>query len=62
MLVKGPTADDPRGMEQRYLTFALFNRRGGLLGNSLDGVDRDLLMKAVQGRVTESGRPGARVV
>ena len=36
---------DPRGMEQRYLCFALF--AGGLLGNSLEGVDRELLHKAV---------------
>jgi len=57
MLAKGPTADDPRGMEQRYLSFALFNRRGGLLGNSLDGVDRDLLMKAVRaGLQNQDGR------
>jgi hypothetical protein len=44
-------------MEQRYLSFALFNRRGGLLGNSLEGVDRDLLMKAVRaGLHNEDGR------
>ena len=57
MLARGPTADDPRGMEQRYLSFALFNRRGGLLGNSLEGVDRGLLMKAVRaGLHNQDGR------
>ncbi len=39
-----PSAQDPRGMEQRYLCFALF---GKMLKRSLDGVDRDLLRKAV---------------
>jgi hypothetical protein len=48
MLAQGPTSRDPRGMEQRFLCFALFNRRGGLLGNSLAGVDRGLLLKAVR--------------
>ncbi|MEM7235401.1 MAG: acetylesterase, partial [Planctomycetota bacterium] len=49
--------NDPRGMEQRYLSFALFNRRGGLLGRSLDGVDRELLVKSVRaGLQNEDGR------
>ena len=49
--------NDPRGMEQRYLSFALFERRGGLIGQSLDGVDRELLMKAVRaGLLNEDGR------
>ncbi len=39
-----PSVQDPRGMEQRYLCFALF---GKMLKRSLDGVDRDLLRKAV---------------
>ena len=43
-LAQGPTAADPRGMEQRYLTFVVF---GQMLRNSLDGVDPDLLRKAV---------------
>jgi len=56
-LAVGPTEDDPRGMEQRYLSFALFNRRGGLLGNSLEGVDRDLLVTAVRaGLRNQDGR------
>ncbi len=44
MLAKEPCQADPRGMEQRYLSFAIF---GTMLGKSLDGVDRDLLRKAV---------------
>jgi hypothetical protein len=56
MVAKGPTKEDPRNMQQRYLTFALFNK-GGLIGNSLEGVDRDLLFKAVcAGLQNEDGR------
>ena len=48
---------DPRGMEQRYLCFALFNRRDGMLGGSLDGVDREALYAAVlAGLQNEDGR------
>ncbi|TWT55726.1 DUF6288 domain-containing protein [Allorhodopirellula solitaria] len=48
---------DPRGMEQRFLCFSLFNRRGGLIGGSLDGVDRDLLLRAVRaGLQNQDGR------
>lgn len=43
-----PSASDPRGMEQRYLVKMLFNPRGGLLGRSLDGVDRELLYEVVR--------------
>ncbi len=57
MVAKGPTENDPRGMEQRYLSFALFNSRGGMLGRSLDGADRDLLYKAIRAGLTnEDGR------
>ena len=56
-LAVGPSEDDPRGMEQRYLCFALFNRRGGMLGRSLDGVDREALYTAVRaGLRNEDGR------
>jgi hypothetical protein len=41
---QGPTAEDPRGMEQRFMTFAVFDQ---MLKNTLDGVDRDQLRKAV---------------
>jgi hypothetical protein len=57
MLAKGPSENDPRGMEQRYLCFALFNRRGGMLGRSLDGVDREALRSAIlAGLRNEDGR------
>jgi hypothetical protein len=57
LLAEGPTKEDPRNMQQRYLSFALFNKRGGLIGRSLEGVDRDLLHKAVAaGLRNEDGR------
>lgn len=56
-LTKSDPKNDPRNMEQRYLCFALFDRRGGLIGNSLEGVDRKLLFKAVRaGLRNEDGR------
>jgi hypothetical protein len=49
-----PTAKDPRGMEQRYLCFSVF---GQMLKNSLEGVDQDLLRKAVvAGLQNQDGR------
>lgn len=54
---KSDRKQDPRGMEQRFLCFSLFNRRGGLIGRSLDGIDRKLLLRAVQiGLKNEDGR------
>ena len=56
-LARSDPKNDPRNMEQRYLCFALFDRRRGLLGKSLEGVDRELLRKAVQaGLKNEDGR------
>ncbi len=47
---------DPRGMQQRYLAFALFNR-DGMLGRSVEGIDREALYKAVRaGLQNEDGR------
>lgn len=47
---------DPRGMQQRYFSYALFNR-GGLLSGSLDGVDLTTLYRAVEaGLKNEDGR------
>lgn len=43
-LTKGATPEDPRGMEQRHLCDVVF---GSMLRNSLEGVDRDLLRKAI---------------
>ncbi|WP_233246072.1 DUF6288 domain-containing protein [Coraliomargarita sinensis] len=57
MLVREPGPEDPRAMEQRYLCFALFSNRGGLLSDSLDGVDPDLLREAVRaGLRNQDGR------
>jgi len=48
---------DPRGMQQRYLCFALFDTDGGMLSRSLDGVDREALYKAVRaGLRNQDGR------
>ncbi len=58
-LARGPTKEDPRAMEQRYLCSALF---GTLLKKSLDGVDRDLLRKAVAaGLRNQDGRARGEV-
>lgn len=57
MLAEGPAEDDPRGMLQRFLCFAVFDRREGLLRRSLDGVDREALYRAVRaGLKNEDGR------
>ena len=53
-LAMPPSQKDPRGMEQRYLCFAVF---GKILKKSLDGVDRDQLRKAVSaGLQNQDGR------
>lgn len=58
-LAMGPTEEDPRAMEQRYLSFAIF---GTMLKNSLDGVDRDLLRKAIHaGLQNQDGRARSAV-
>jgi hypothetical protein len=58
-LAKGPTASDPRGMEQRYLCFTVF---GTMLKKSLAGVDRGLLGKAVtSGLQNQDGRARAEI-
>ena len=44
-------------MQQRYLSFALFDQDGGMLSRSLEGVDREALYKAVRsGLKNEDGR------
>lgn len=55
MLAKSPTKDDPRGMEQRYLSFVVF---GKILARSpLAGVDRNLLRAAINaGLKNQDGR------
>ncbi len=57
LLVASDPVKDPRGMQQRYLCFALFEQGGGLLGRSLEGVDRAALAKAVRaGLRNQDGR------
>jgi len=54
MVTKGPSPEGPRAMEQRYLSFAVF---GKLLKKSLDGVDQQLLQKAIiAGLQNQDGR------
>jgi hypothetical protein len=49
-----PTAEDPRGMEQRYLCFNVF---GKMMKKSLGNVDKTLLLKAVSaGLKNQDGR------
>ena len=58
LLAKADPEGDARGMQQRYLTFALFAREfGGLLSRSLDGVDPAALQAAVRaGLQNQDGR------
>ena len=57
MLADSQPESDPRAMQQRYLCFALFDRREGLLKRSLEGVDREVLYSAVRaGLRNEDGR------
>ena len=57
MLGDSNLEEDPRGMLQRYLTFALFDRRNGLLSRSLEDVNREELYSAVRaGLMNEDGR------
>ena len=54
MLANAPAKSDPRGMEQRYLSFTIF---GKMLKKSLEGVDRKLLREAVvAGLQNQDGR------
>jgi len=56
LLAQVDPQNDPRGMQQRYLSFALFDS-GGMLSRSLDGVDREALYKAVRaGLKNQDGR------
>ena len=56
LLAQVDLENDPRGMQQRYLSFALFDR-DGMLGRSLEGVDREALYNAVRaGLKNQDGR------
>ena len=57
LLTRDDSEKDPRGMQQRYLTFALFDTRDGMLGSSIEGVDREALYRAVRaGLKNQDGR------
>ena len=56
LLAQVDPQSDPRGMQQRYLSFALFDS-GGMLSRSLEGVDREALYEAVRaGLKNQDGR------
>lgn len=56
LLAQVDVKNDPRGMQQRYLAFALFDG-DGILGRSLEGVDHTALYKAVRaGLKNQDGR------
>jgi len=57
LLAQSDPAKDPRGMQQRYLSYTLFKARNGLLGKSLAEVDRQQLYLAVRaGLKNQDGR------
>jgi hypothetical protein len=57
MLAQPATKDDPRAMQQRFVALALHERRGELLGKSLEGVNRQQLDRAVRAALqNEDGR------
>lgn len=59
MMARGPTTEDPRNMQQRYLSFAVFDN---MLNNSLDNVDRGLLRKSIRaGLKNQDGRARGQV-
>ena len=56
-IARGPTKEDPRGMEQRFLIQIIFHYRTGMLARPLGDVDRDLLLEAVRaGLSNQDGR------
>lgn len=57
LLAQSDPKKDPRGMQQRYLSYTLFQGRNGLLGKSLANVDRQQLYIAVRaGLKNQDGR------
>lgn len=56
-LARRDKTSDPRGMEQRYFSFALFDQRSGLIGRSIEGVNRAQLRRAIEaGLQNDDGR------
>ncbi len=61
LIVRGPTAEDPRGMEQRFISSAIFSRMLNS-AESLDGVDRDKLRTAIaRGLQNQDGRARSEI-
>jgi hypothetical protein len=61
LIVRGPTSEDPRGMEQRFVSSAIFS---SMLSSSqsLEGVDRDQLRKAIaRGLHNQDGRARSEI-
>lgn len=61
LVARAPSAEDPRGMEQRFVAFAVF---GQLLPRlkSFDDVDKDQLLKAIsQGLQNQDGRARSEI-
>ena len=61
IIARGPSTEDPRGMEQRYVSSAIFSR---MLTSttSLDGVDRDQLRTAIaRGLQNQDGRARSEI-
>jgi HEAT repeat protein len=48
LLAQGPTREDPRAMQQRFVSMALLGSRSELLGPALEGVDRKQLDRALR--------------
>ncbi len=61
LIARAPSAEDPRGMEQRFVAFAVFGRLLPRL-QSLDDVDRDLLFTAIaKGLQNQDGRARSEI-
>ncbi|MDX1681259.1 MAG: DUF6288 domain-containing protein, partial [Akkermansiaceae bacterium] len=59
LIERGPSASDPRAMEQRYFSFALFDK---MLAKSIEGVDRAKLLDGLRATMlNEDGRARASV-
>ncbi|MCL4207400.1 MAG: HEAT repeat domain-containing protein [Pirellulaceae bacterium] len=60
-IARGPSPEDPRGMEQRFVSFAIFSKMLTST-NSLEGVDRDQLRTAIaRGLQNQDGRARSEI-
>ncbi len=61
LIARGPSSEDPRGMEQRFVSSVVFSRML-TSANSLDGVDRDKLRTAIAlGLQNQDGRARSEI-